>query len=401
MVAGVSAKLSADALIEAEQLITSYAPTPHEEEYNAIDPFASASRIRKAFEEQHTPLIHFPTNRIDMKALGEFWNDQLTRDSLVAVMGTEKKGKTFMLMEFSMRGMASGCNVAFFQAGDMTENQQLRRFCIYLARRSDKKRYCGELWLPEMDCTFNQLDSCPNPKARSKEYRNLFEGETYNIKTITQEHLKKLYAENPKYEPCRNCHSFEGAVWLKRQDPVSPLTWKEGYKKAQQWQKKHDKHFKLCTYANETLTLTEIKSLLDVWERREGFVPDIIVIDYADILAPDSDYQRLDYRQQQNKLWQRLRRLSQERHCLVLTATQAAASNYEKESLKLSDFSEDKRKYAHVTAMYGLNQRPEEKKIGLMRINSMIVREDDFIISDQVKVLQRLQIGRPFLGSFK
>ena len=58
----------------------------------------------------------------------------------------------------------------------------------------------------------------------------------------------------------------------------------------------------------------------------------------------------------QNEIWKNLRALSQSRNCLVLTATQADAKSYEKNVLTMSNYSEDKRKFAHVTAMYGLNQ---------------------------------------------
>jgi hypothetical protein len=86
-------------------------------------------------------------------------------------------------------------------------------------------------------------------------------------------------------------------------------------------------------------------------------------------------------------------------HCLVITATQAAASSYDHATQRLSDFSEDKRKYAHCTAMYGLNQTDQEKKIGLMRLNELVVREGDYDRSTTISVLQRLQMGRVFLGS--
>jgi hypothetical protein len=75
-----------------------------------------------------------------------------------------------------------------------------------------------------------------------------------------------------------------------------------------------------------------------------------VIIDYADILAPDVDCTRLDKLEQTNRNWQRMRRLSQERHCLVITATQAAATAYDKDSMTLKDFSDNKKKYAHVTA---------------------------------------------------
>jgi hypothetical protein len=163
---------------------------------------------------------------------------------------------------------------------------------------------------------------------------------------------------------------------------------------------KHNGQLRLATYPNESLSVQEIKSLLDRWERQDQFVPDVIVIDYADILAPDPDISRQDHRHQQGKIWQRLRNLSQEKHCLVATATQAAASSYERELIRLSDFSEDKRKYAHVTAMYGLNQTPNEKSVGVMRINKLVVRDSDFNPNRPVTILQRLQMGRPFLRSY-
>ena len=83
-----------------------------------------------------------------------------------------------------------------------------------------------------------------------------------------------------------------------------------------------------------------------------------------------------------------------------MTATQAAASSYKKDTIDLTDFSEDKRKFAHVTAMYGMNQTPEEKKLGILRLNELVVRESDFDSTRQVKVLQCLSRGRPLIGSY-
>jgi hypothetical protein len=97
-----------------------------------------------------------------------------------------------------------------------------------------------------------------------------------------------------------------------------------------------------------------------------------------------------------------LRAISQERHSLVVTATQADARSYAQNTLNLSNFSEDKRKYAHVTAMYGLNQDPKgrEKMLGIMRINELVVREGIFNANNDVIILQDLRSGRPFLESY-
>ena len=109
----------------------------------------------------------------------------------------------------------------------------------------------------------------------------------------------------------------------------------------------------------------------------------------------------MDLRNQQNKIWQRLRRLSQEKHCLVVTATQADAASFESHTLKLHNFSEDKRKFGHCTAMYGINQNdPEEKDLRMMRLNELVIREGTSSTFRQVRLLQCLEMGRPFLGSY-
>ncbi len=389
---GIRNELDAGNIIEAEEIAIAYTSVSKETQ-SAIDPFVSATRFKEAFKEREKPLIEFPTVKLGWNALGEFWNQELVRGGFVALMGPEKRGKTFMLMELALQAVKSGCNVVFFQAGDMTEAQQLRRLGIYLAMKSDQARYCRPMYVPVADCKHNQLNNCNRPE-RQCDFGIGGEISDYDD-------LVSAYVEHKDYKPCRDCSAYEGSVWFEEKSGTNPVTWKEAYKKAIAFKRRHSTHFKLSTYPNETLTISEIKALLNIWERQENFVPDVIVVDYADILAPDPDFSRLDFRNQNNKIWQRLRSLSQERHCLVITATQASASAYKKKGkvLRMSDFSEDKRKYAHVTAMYGLNQTIEQKKIGIMRINEIVVRDADFGKAD-VKVLQRLQMGRPFLGSF-
>ncbi|MBT9138972.1 MAG: hypothetical protein DDT31_01552 [Syntrophomonadaceae bacterium] len=128
----------------------------------------------------------------------------------------------------------------------------------------------------------------------------------------------------------------------------------------------------------------------------DDFAPDVIVIDYADILA--SDYKG-EFRHQENEKWKALRRLSQSRKCLVITATQTDTDAYKKKSITLDNFSEDKRKYAHVTGMLTLNQTPEEKEAGTMRLNWLLLRDGEFGGNNEVTVAQALRIGQPMLFS--
>jgi hypothetical protein len=391
----IKTEASGGSLSKARELASDYKPALQSNNVGMSVFDVLPSTTRAAFAERQEPLIKFP------KRLGRFWNSQFVRDGFIALQGPEKSGKTMLLIEMAMRGTSNGCNVAFFQAGDMSENQFLRRIGIYLSKRSDEVQYCGELYVPMPDCLNSQTGACPRSECDDAPMGGVtpLEGYTY---AYTYDQLKEASDACPEYRPCRNCNNEPtlGTVWLQRRKPVSVLTWQEAHRQFTRWGRRNKKRLQLCTYPNRTLTVAEIRSLLHTWERQDGFVPDIVIVDYADLLVADTDDRRFDFRNQQNTIWQGLRRLSQERHCLVITATQAAASSYEHTTQRLSDFSEDHRKYAHATGVYGLNQTSEEKHIGIMRLNELVVREGDFDRTSCVTILQRLQMGRPFLGSF-
>jgi hypothetical protein len=357
--------------------------------------------IDKAFKEASEPLITYP------KQLGQFWNGQFVRGGFVAFLAPEKRGKSFLLMDLVNRATNQGKRVAFFQAGDMSESQQLRRFCIHLAKRSDKEKYCSKHFQPIRDCVRNQKDEC-NLRERESQF-GVFESfsEDQIRNEITIDQLMEAYQENPTYKPCWNCKEYStqkiGAVWLEEILKVEPLDAKTAKRIFHRHYVKTNRQLMLSSHANGTLSVAQIKAILDGWERSNNFLPDVIVIDYADLLVPST---KQEFRHQQNEIWKELRNLSQEyrgeNQPLVITVTQADATSYEKNLLKLSNFSEDKRKYSHVTAFYGLNQDPKgrEKRIGIMRINELILREDEFDSSNVCYVLQNLKRGQPILSSY-
>lgn len=59
-------------------------------------------------------------------------------------------------------------------------------------------------------------------------------------------------------------------------------------------------------------------------------------------------------------------------------------------------------KDGHATAVYGLNQDPEgrEKRMGILRINKILLREDSFDPYQCVTLLQALNIWKPILTSY-
>lgn len=395
----ITALVENNELEEAEKTACDYTPIANSSETDLdLGSDIILDRIEKAFTTTTENVVYYPGQ------LGKFWNDQFIKGGLVGLLASEKRGKTFTLLDIAIRSSKQGKKVAFFQGGDMTESQLIMRICIYLSHKSNKPKYCKAHWEPIPDCIKNQLNDC-NDRDRKCDF-GLFEGfEEKQIRTeVSLDQLIEAYDGNPDYKPCTNCTKYDtmrfGTPWIKEIKEVLPLTVKEAQKKVSDFFIKNKRCLKVSSHANGTLTLELIRAILGIWEKQDKFIPDLIVIDYADLLETKT---KMDERSKQNTIWKGLRRLSQEKgQPLVVTASQADADSYEKTKLKLKNFSEDKRKYAHATAWFGLNQDPKgrEKKLGVLRINELLLREDDFDINREVIVLQNLRRGRFFLGSF-
>ena len=320
-------------------------------------------------------------------------NSQFTRDSFISLMGIAKIGKTWNLTFLAHCAVRARCNVAMFQVGDLSQGQMMLRNGIYITRRSNKTKYCGELLLPVLDCQNNQKNVCTSRKRKGK------------FGCYDTENVLLTYDEAVGYVPCTECRSipkstFKGAIWHEKRRPVRPLTWQEAYKAAQEYkQRTNAKRFKLSTHSSRSVSVAGIKSQLETWERLENWIPDVIIIDYADILAPERKGNK-EGRDDINETWMALRGLSQEKHCCVITATQANGSAINEKSVGRQHYANDRRKYDHCTAMFGLSQTHEEKRKGLIRWGAIVIREDEWDEEYQINVLGCLAIGRPYLDSY-
>lgn len=129
----------------------------------------------------------------------------------------------------------------------------------------------------------------------------------------------------------------------------------------------------------------------------DGFTADIILFDYADIMASNSKFEGT--RHAENDKWKSMSGLRHKWNAFICTVTQANATAYMQESLHEGSFSEDKRKYAHVTGFLTLNQTTEEAELGIVRIGRMFTRHLKRTTA-QIVVLQNLNRGMVHQGSF-
>ena len=353
-----------------------------------IDVFDDEEAWRSAFDTNTDILFKIPGK------LGELLNEQLVRDSFIALMGIAKIGKTWNLQFIAMCAVQARCNVAVFQAGDLSEGQMMVRNGIYISQRSNKQKYCKPLLIPILDCKHNQELTCPCRRRRTN---------TVGLLDTDGNPLGFDEAEKLGYSACSDCENenwFKGAVWHFRRRSVRPLTWQEAFAEAQAYKRRiNAKRYKLSTHPAKSLSVGKIEAILDTWERLEGFIPDVVLIDYADILASENKGNK-EERDNINETWMALSALRQKRKICLITATQANGSAIKEKTLSREHYANDRRKYDHCTAMYGLSQTNDEKQKGITRWGAIVLREDNWDTEFQVKVLGCLQIGRPYLNSF-
>lgn len=151
--------------------------------------------------------------------------------------------------------------------------------------------------------------------------------------------------------------------------------------------------FRIFAEPAYSMTVESLENKLDDLAY-EGFYPDVIIIDYADIMAPS---EKGEYRQQIDGIWKRLRALAQKRKAVVFTASQTNRGAISRE-VEAEDVAEDVRKIAHVTSMVSISKTKYCKEHSLAIYSQLAIREGQ-PETRKVIATQCLALGRPVLES--
>lgn len=317
--------------------------------------------------------------------LGRLMNKTLTKNSLVAFLGRNKVGKSHWLLYLARMARNQGKFVIYISAGDMTRKQCEKRILQSDAHTTNFKDDLDKQRIPYIDCKKNQMGQCLDCPT-----------------TITLLNEFNELAEDPEmkdgYEPCTKCHDkrFEQTVvWKSVERPL--MTEELAVEVQDRWRKSGKTGIlHVESRPNSSLTCDEFKSIVKLACRQyKKPNPDVIILDYADIMANEEK----DPRESTNRKWKFLRACADEFECLVITATQPNADAFSFDDLTQQNFSEDRRKFDHVTAFYAINQKPEERLRSIWRIAPLNMREFSFQESHQAICYGCLALGTPHLAS--
>lgn len=275
-------------------------------------------QVFSLFERQDEPLITYPG------AMGRFFGPVLGRDRFVTFLAPEKTGKSFWLLDLAWRAVTKHrLRVAYFECGDDPEETRMR-FMV----RAGK-------------CPDSTSDGEPFPatiKWPTAILPPLQRGEQARLKTKDVTFKKRLDAARA----WRGCQRIQADL------------------------KSNTDFLKLSCHPAKSVSVSGICSILKSWEL-EGWHPDAVIIDYADLLAPGNS--KVDVLQQDDDTWAALRALSQREHVLVASATQTNREGYKARWLEKSHVGGSKRKLAHCSCCVGINVFGQEKDDQTYRLN--------------------------------
>lgn len=144
-----------------------------------------------------------------------------------------------------------------------------------------------------------------------------------------------------------------------------------------------------------SLTLTQLKAYLEGLERFEKFTPDLICVDYPDLMELDSKNLRIDL----GKLFAGLRGLGVERNAAMVVVTQGNRESERATTVTGDMAAEDISKLAIADVFITHSQTLAEKALGLARLLVDKARNEESKLS--VLITQAYGIGQFCLDSVR
>lgn len=285
-------------------------------------------------DEEEEDIFPFGIEALDRRRV------QPTRKSLSLLIAPAKRGKTWFLIHCGKEAMRRGRRVLHITL-EMSEKKTTARYVQSILSMSRGK---AEAWRPiriEQDA----------------------DGET------------KLYYEDEEIMP----HVLEAH----NRGLIS--------KKLRRF--KYRPHIVIKEFPTATLTIAQLVNYLDLLKRTENFEPDLLIVDYADLMKIDAASLRTDT----GRLFRELRGVCVQRNMAGVTATQGNRGSNRAKLVESDHVAEDWSKIATADNILTYSQTRQERDKGLARLYVAGARDADgeFL----ALITQNYQVGQFCLNS--
>jgi hypothetical protein len=377
-----------------EQIQNFYQVTSAIDEGYLINPgdLEIQEKIYQKRDEEETNFFQIPGD------LGRYLGNW-KRGDVIGFFGPAKKGKTRTLLTMYKYGILSRKRTLFYSI-EMTDTEVLpltnQVFFPMINKEPGMYKY------PVFDCMHNQIGRCSERLSDT-----IVNFEKQEKKDKEEKNGKNI--QIPIYDPghtvctkCRNHPDLEIRQKYKQsnyweeiyRDTNDIFTVRKNFKK---FKKMWDRYGRLSVHKKYTLTYDGMMRDMDHLWKRQNWFPDILVIDYVDILSINSKFD--DFRLDDEK-WKLLAKVAGETNTLIITATQANKAGHTTDQLDSTHQGGFYGKNRHVNLMCGLNQNSIEKELGMMRYGITEARSIEFIPGKDCLVLNDFSTGQAYLDSY-
>lgn len=325
-------------------------------------------KIDTFFDKKEDPLLVLKGN------LGKFVGN-LHRGYLLGILGRMKAGKTFYVQHLITEALESKLNCIFVSL-EMPEDKMIGRFWQQIGSYAEEE---GTYSFPVFDCKRNQSGKCEKSQRTS--------------------HVKK---GEPGYERCYFCKEgkdgFQFTVDLtevKREG----LDKEKIQKLARNFGLQYGRNsLRFLSYPAFTANLSRIMNDIDAMEWQEGFIPDVIAIDYPAILAPEENSFHSKEYSVISETWKVLKKIAEERQVLLIAPIQANRAGVNVENLQMEHTSGSIDIQAHCDKCISLNQSGDDYDKKIMRIGKIIDRWGKANKNLELVALTQLECGQPYIN---
>jgi hypothetical protein len=154
-------------------------------------------------------------------------------------------------------------------------------------------------------------------------------------------------------------------------------------------------HGRLKIVCRAGINIGELKAILSELKYQNRFVPDVIILDYADKMTTIKKVNT--EREALGVIWKDLRDLALEQNLLLMTASQTNRAAWDKHFNRES-IAEDARKLNEVTCAIGVMMDRHDRELGISMLRLLKVR-DGYYETRDVYCSCNYHIGQPVLQS--
>jgi replicative DNA helicase len=154
-------------------------------------------------------------------------------------------------------------------------------------------------------------------------------------------------------------------------------------------------HGRLKIVCRAGINIGELKAILSELKYQSRFVPDVIILDYADKMTTVKKVST--EREALGIIWKDLRDLALDQNLLLVTASQTNRASWDKHFTREA-IAEDSRKLNEATCTVGIMTDKRDRELGLLMLRLLKVR-DGYYENRDVYCSCNFHIGQPVLQS--